>query len=71
MSALKKGERAIISDYDVAAIPLKLIEMGCLVGNTVTLIQRAPLIDPLYLNINDTYLAIRAEIATQILVDKI
>ena len=71
MSALKKGERAIISDYEVAAIPLKLIEMGCLVGNMVTLIQRAPMNDPLYLNINDTYLAIRSEIAAQILVDKI
>jgi len=71
ISDLKKGEHAIIHSYDVNHIPLKLIEMGCLVGNTVFLVQKAPLSDPLYLNINGTYLAIRKEIATQIEVNKI
>ncbi len=69
ISDLKRGEHAIIQKYDVDVIPLKLIEMGCLVGNTVSLVQKAPLNDPLYLNINGTYLAIRKEIATQIEVD--
>jgi len=71
ISDLKRGEQAIIHSYDVNNIPLKLIEMGCLVGNTVSLVQIAPLNDPLYLNINGTYLAIRKEIANQIEVDLI
>ncbi len=66
---LKKGEKAIIKDFDVEAIPLKLLEMGCLPGNTVELLQIAPFGDPLYLDINGSHLAIRIETACQIQVD--
>jgi ferrous iron transport protein A len=66
---LKKGEKAIIKDFDVEAIPLKLLEMGCLPGNTVELLQIAPFGDPLYLDINGSHLAIRIETACQIKVD--
>lgn len=66
---LKKGEKAIIKDFDVEAIPLKLLEMGCLPGNTVELLQIAPFGDPLYLDINGSHLAIRIETASQIQVD--
>jgi ferrous iron transport protein A len=52
-------------------IPLKLLEMGCLPGNHVELIQIAPFRDPLYLNINDTYLSIRKETAKLINVELI
>jgi ferrous iron transport protein A len=45
-----------------------LIEMGCLPGNTVQLIQKAPFNDPLYLNIDGAHLAIRNEIAQHIFV---
>jgi ferrous iron transport protein A len=63
---LKKGDVAIIKDFDVDAIPLKLLEMGCLPGNTVELLQIAPFGDPLYLNINGSHLAIRIETAREI-----
>ena len=66
---LKKGEKAIIKDFDVDAIPLKLLEMGCLPGNKVELLQIAPLGDPLYLDINGSHLAIRIETACEIEVD--
>ena len=66
---LKKGERAIITNFDVEAIPLKLLEMGCLPGNMVELIQIAPFGDPLYLNVNGSHLAIRMETAREIEVD--
>jgi ferrous iron transport protein A len=66
---LKKGEKAIIKDFDVESIPLKLLEMGCLPGNTVELLQIAPFGDPLYLDINGSHLAIRIETACQIQVD--
>ncbi len=56
-------------EFDVDSIPLKLLEMGCLPGNLVELIQIAPFGDPLYLNINGSHLAIRIETASQIVVD--
>ena len=67
---LKKGEKGIITDVSSEAIPLKLLEMGCLPGNTVELVQVAPFADPMYLNINGSHLAIRKETAALILIDK-
>ncbi len=66
ISNLKKGEKALIKEFDVEAIPLKLLEMGCLPGNVVELLQIAPFGDPLYLNINGCHLAIRLETASEI-----
>ncbi len=71
ISDLIKGDKAIITSYIVDDIPLKLIEMGCIEGNYVELVQNAPLKDPLYLNMNGTFLAIRKETASQISVEKI
>lgn len=65
-SLLKKGQMAQISDINIDEIPLKLIEMGCLPGNTIQLIQVAPMGDPLFFNINDAKLAIRKKIAQEI-----
>jgi ferrous iron transport protein A len=69
--SLKKGERAIIKDFDIDAIPLKLLEMGCLPGNEVELLQIAPFGDPLYLNINGSHVAIRIATAQEIEVERI
>lgn len=69
--SLKKGQKAIILDFDIDAIPLKLLEMGCLPGNEVELLQIAPFGDPLYLNINGSHLAIRIETARIIEVELI
>ncbi len=69
IASLKKGEKAIIKEFDVEAIPLKLLEMGCLPGNSVELLQIAPFGDPLLLNINGSHLAIRMETAREIEVD--
>ncbi|MFM9826151.1 ferrous iron transport protein A [Flavobacterium sp.] len=71
IASLKKGDLAIIKDFDVESIPLKLLEMGCLPGNTVELIQIAPFGDPLYLNINGSHLAIRMETAREIEIEMI
>ncbi|MBZ9787395.1 ferrous iron transport protein A [Psychroflexus sp. CAK57W] len=68
---LKKGQKAIIGEMNAQEIPLKLLEMGCLPGNQVELIQIAPFRDPLYLNINDTFLSIRKETAKLINVNLI
>ena len=60
---LKEGEKGIIDNVDHNAIPLKLIEMGCLPGNEVELVQRAPFKDPICLKVNGSVLAIRESIA--------
>ena len=67
---LQKGEKGIITDVSSEDIPLKLLEMGCLPGNTVELVQVAPFADPMYLNINGSHLAIRKETAALILIEK-
>jgi ferrous iron transport protein A len=64
-----KGEKGIISDIITDELPLKLLEMGCLPGNTVMLVQVAPLGCPLYYVINDSHVAIRKEIAEKIFVE--
>ncbi|HAB26741.1 MULTISPECIES: FeoA family protein [Xanthomarina] len=69
LAHLKRGERAIITDVSSIYIPLKLLEMGCLPGNEVELVQMAPFADPMYLNINGTHLAIRKETAIHILIE--
>ena len=63
---LKKGQKGIISDFNIEQIPLKLLEMGCLPGNSIELIQIAPLGDPLYFCINDAHVAIRLETVQEI-----
>lgn len=67
---LKKGESAVITDSSSNDIPLKLLEMGCLPGNEVKLLQLAPFSDPMYLNVNDSFLAIRKETASLIVIEK-
>lgn len=69
LADLKRGQNAVISDVSSKAIPLKLLEMGCLPGNSVELVQIAPFADPIYLNINGTHLAIRKETANHILIE--
>jgi ferrous iron transport protein A len=68
LAELKRGQRGIIIDVSSDFIPLKLIEMGCLPGNTVELLQVAPFSDPMYLNINDSHVAIRKETAQHVII---
>jgi len=70
LANLKRGEQGIITDVSSTEIPLKLLEMGCLPGNIVKLVQLAPFQDPMYLNINGSHLAIRKETAKHILIEK-
>ena len=65
---LKIGQKGIVSDFNIDDIPLKLLEMGCLPGNTIELIQVAPFGCPLYFNVNDSHVAIRVETAKEITV---
>ena len=66
IATLKIGEIGYVSEESLDVIPLKLLEMGCLPGAEVKLVQIAPLKDPLYICVNDTHVAIRKETAVQI-----
>ncbi|MCF2874682.1 MULTISPECIES: ferrous iron transport protein A [unclassified Tenacibaculum] len=71
IATLQIGERGIISEESLDVIPLKLLEMGCLPGTEVELLQIAPLKDPIYICVNGSHLAIRKETASKIIVTKI
>lgn len=70
LASLHIGELAYISEESLDEIPLKLLEMGCLPGAEVELIQVAPLNDPLYICVNGSHLAIRKETAAKIQIIK-
>jgi len=71
IASLSIGETGIILEESLAKIPLKLLEMGCLPGTEVKLLQKAPFKDPLYICVGGSYLAIRKETASEILISKI
>lgn len=63
---LKRGQKGIIKEFADDILPIKLLELGCLPGNEVEMIQVAPLNDPIYINVNGSHIAIRREVALQI-----
>ena len=71
IASLKVGESGVIEDFSLDIIPLNLLEMGCLPGKKVSLLQIAPLKDPLYIKVNGSHLAIRIEMANQINITKL
>lgn len=70
IASLKVGETGVIKEISLENIPLSLLEMGCMPGENVELLQVAPLQDPLYIRVNGSHLAIRKETANQILITK-
>jgi len=67
---LHRGEKGIIEELSFEEIPLALMEMGCIPGKEVTLIQFSPLNDPLYIDVNGSHFAIRKETAERIILVK-
>ena len=63
---LRRGERGIIKEFTEDSLPIKLLELGCLPGNIIEMVQVAPLRDPIYINVNGSHIAIRREVARQI-----
>ena len=67
---LHRGEQGTIESLYFDEIPLALMEMGCLPGKQVTLVQAAPMKDPIYIHVNGSHFAIRRETAERILLTK-
>lgn len=70
VASLQIGEKAVIEKLDFEEVPLALMEMGCIPGKEVTLVQVSPLNDPLYIQVNDSHFAIRKEAAERIILAK-
>ena len=66
---LRHGQKGIIKEFTEHTLPIKLMELGCLPGNSVELLQVAPLNDPLYINLSGSHLAIRRSLAELIELD--
>ena len=66
IAELKEGQKGIIKPFDAEQIPTKLLELGCLPGNTVELLQIAPLNDPIHIDLNGSRIAIRRSVAKRI-----
>lgn len=68
LADLKIGEKGIITKFKSEEIFLKLMEMGCLPGEVIYIIKKAPLGDPISVSISGYTLSLRLEEARQILV---
>lgn len=71
LTNLQNNQRAVIVNCQEKQLPLKLMEMGCIDGVKVQLLNRAPLGTPLYFLIGDTRIALGKEIADEIEVELI
>jgi ferrous iron transport protein A len=71
LSELKPGQKGIIKNFDNEEIHLKLMEMGCLPGENISIIKKAPLGDPVSVLIAGYTLSLRLDEAEHILVDVI
>ena len=71
IAQLERGQKGIIKEFSDDFLPIKLLELGCLPGNEVELLQIAPFKDPLYINVNGSHIAIRRIMAQKIEIDLI
>jgi ferrous iron transport protein A len=69
LSQVSIGQKAIIRSFDKDEIFLKLMEMGCVPGEFVTIDQVAPLGDPISISIAGYNLSLRLEEANKIWVE--
>lgn len=71
LSEIKAGQTVVIDSFVNDEIFLKLMEMGCVPGEQVTVDQIAPLKDPISIIVAGYRLSLRLNEAQHILVDEI
>jgi ferrous iron transport protein A len=65
LSSMKKGQKGVIDSFTDYELSLKLLEMGCIPGETIEVIRIAPLGDPIAISISGYMLGLRkAEAST-------
>jgi ferrous iron transport protein A len=61
LSNLKKGQKAMIESFTDFEVSLKLLEMGCIPGETIEVIRIAPLGDPIAVSVSGYMLSLRKD----------
>ena len=70
LSKIANGERAIVHEIVASELKIKLMEMGLIPGKELTVLFRAPLGDPIAVDIDGYVLSLRIDEAALVLVDK-
>jgi ferrous iron transport protein A len=71
LSELKLGESGIIHSFGADELSIKLMEMGCMVGETVKVEQVAMMGDPISIYVAGYNLSLRKKEAEEIFVEHI
>ncbi len=71
LSEIKIGKAVIIRAFENDDIFLKLMEMGCVPGETVVIEKIAPFKDPISISVAGYILSLRLDEAQHILVEEI
>jgi len=59
LSELKQGAIGIVKEFTDLEMSVKLMEMGCLPGEQITIARVAPLGDPIAVNVSGYQLSLR------------
>ena len=68
LSNLRKGESCVIESFTDEQMKQKLLEMGCLPGETITVDRFAPLGCPMAISVSGSVLSIRIDEAETVIV---
>ena len=71
LSQVKTGAKVKIKSFENHEIVLKLMVMGCIPEEEITVWKKAPLGDPIYILVSGYSLSLRLNEAEQIIVDEI
>jgi ferrous iron transport protein A len=70
LSELQAGEKGIIHSFEKDDIFIKLMEMGCVPGEFVQVVQVAPLGDPISIAVSGYTLSLRISEASSIFIEQ-
>jgi ferrous iron transport protein A len=71
LSEIKIGQQAVIKSFENGDLFIKLMEMGCVPGETIMVEQVAPFNDPISIAVAGYRLSLRLDEADHILVEEL
>ena len=71
LDKLSPGSEAVIESFTDDDIKLKLLEMGCLPGEKISVVRVAPLGDPIAVSVSGYLLSMRRDEAASVEVKKV
>ena len=71
LSEIEIGKKVVIISFERDDITLKLMEMGCLPGEVISIEKKAPWGDPICISVSGYQLSLRVNEANKILVEEL